>query len=125
MAHVYFKPDQEIQALAGTFGGIIYRPTEDGHTSAYIRPRKELPKNATAEQRAEYRRQTTIDDCEIKVQRLMEDGLKAMKQRRAIRMRISRLYDKLNDEKLPEKEVKEKIMEAYKKKRLKNEVEKG
>lgn len=40
-------------------------------------------------------------------------------------MRIGRLYDKFNDDKLPEEEVIEKIMEAYKKKRLKAEAEKG
>lgn len=40
-------------------------------------------------------------------------------------MRIGRLYDKFNDDKLKEEEVIGKIMDAYKQKRLKNEAEKG
>lgn len=125
MARVIFKPDQPIQGLNGTLYGITYRPAADGHTTAYIRPQKELPKNATADQRAAYRRHVVIDNCESEVQQLMTDQLEAMSKRRAIRMRIGRLYDKFNDDKLPEEEVIEKIMEAYKKKRLKIEVEKG
>jgi len=125
MARVVFKPDQPIQGLAGTLGGITYRPTADGHTSAYVRPQMELPKKATAEQRAAYRRHIVLDYCEREVQHLMADQLEAMDRRRAIRMRIGRLYDKFNDDKLKEEEVIGKIMDAYKQKRLKNEAEKG
>lgn len=125
MARVIFKPDQPIQGLNGTLCGITYRPAADGHTTAYIRPQKELPKNATADQRAAYRRHIVLDYCEREVQHLMADQLEAMDRRRAIRMRIGRLYDKFNDDKLPKEEVIGKIMDAYKQKRLKNEAEKG
>lgn len=124
MARVTFEKDQPIQNLSGTYGGISYRPAPDGHTSAYVRQEMKLPKNATAEQRAAYRRHVVIDHCEIEVQRLMPNAIEAMDRRRAIRMRVARLYNKYNDDKLPEVEVIGKIMDAYKQKRLKNEIEK-
>ena len=124
MARVIFKPDQPTQNLKGTLGGITYRSAADGHTMAYSRQEMKLPKNATAVQRATYRRHVVINYCESEAQQLMTNQLEAMDKRRAIRMRIGRLYDKLNDAKLPEEEVIEKIMEAYKQKRLNKDVEK-
>lgn len=113
MARVYFKKNQPTQSLHGCYAGVIYRETATNNTSGFFKPSIDLPDDATAEQRAEYRRRVIIDNCERTAQLQMEDSQQAMKERRAIRMRLLRLYAKLNDDNLEESEVENKIMEAY------------
>ena len=93
MARVEFDPNQPIQSLSGSIGRVSFR-TVFGRTFVTKRPEPVLPKNPTRQQRAQFKKQTIIDNCLTILQEQIPDLQEAINMRPKIRDRIVRLYKK-------------------------------
>ena len=103
MANVKFKDSQPIQALSGTLGDLTFR-TVNGRTHVFQRAEPVLPKNPTRKQRAQFKRQTIINNCISILQSQYEDIREAMAMRPIIKDRLTYLYKKyVKDIKAPTK----------------------
>ena len=115
MAKVTFKPGQPIQSLSGTLGRMTFR-TIYGHTSVFEKPEPTLPKNATRKQKAQFKKQTIIDNCLTILQSEITDIQKAINARKLIRDRIVNLYKKFAPTIKAPTKLQRKIMETYREK---------
>ena len=93
MAKITFKKGQPVQSLSGSVGRITYR-TVNGRTYMHRRSEPVLPKNPTRQQRAQFKRQSIIDNCLAILQNQYEDIGEAIAMRSKIRDRLKYLYKK-------------------------------
>ena len=93
MAQIQFKKDQPIQALSGTFGNITFK-TVNGRTFGRSRVTPGLPKNASDEERATYKKRTIINTCISILQGEIADLQEAITMRPKIKKRVDYLYQK-------------------------------
>lgn len=112
MARVKFNPGQPIQSLSGTLGNAVFR-TMYGRTFVFERARPVLPKNATREQKARYRRRVMVDECVRILQDEIEDITEAIAMRKKILERVGYLYDKYVQEIKAPTKLQRKIMGEY------------
>jgi len=112
MAKITFNPNQPVQSLSGTLGDLTFR-TINGRTYVSQRPEPVLPKNPTRKQRAQFKRQTIINNCINILQSQYEDIQEAIAMRPIIKDRLTYLYKKyVNDIKAPTK-LQKAIMTDY------------
>ena len=112
MAIVTFNPNQPIQALSGTVGGITFR-TMHGRTYVHSRPEPVLPENPTRQQRALFKQRTIIDQCLAILQSQYEDIQEAITMRKKIRDRLTCLYKKFAPTIKARTKLQRKIMTEY------------
>ena len=93
MAQIQFKKDQPIQALSGTVGNITFK-TVNGRTFCRSRVTPALPKDATDEERATYKKRTIINTCISILQGEIADLQEAITMRPKIKKRVDYLYQK-------------------------------
>jgi hypothetical protein len=110
MAKVTLMPG--IESISGTIGNVTFR-TINGKTFMSKRSEPCLPKGATREQKAQYKKRTLVNTCVVLVQSQMEDMLEAIAQRKKIRDRICYLYEKLSPEIKVRTKLQKAIMSAY------------
>ena len=101
-----------IESISGTIGNVTFR-TINGKTFMSKRSEPGLPKGATREQKAQYKKRTMVNACVVLVQSQMEDVLDAIEQRKKIRDRICYLYEKLSPEIKGRTKLQKAIMSAY------------
>ena len=112
MAHVTFNPNQPIQALSGNIGNVFFR-TRNGQTYMFSKDDPVLPKNATRQQRAQFKRRQIIDQCVMILQEQISDLEKALAMRTTIRNRIVRLYNQFSKEIKARTKLQRAIMREY------------
>ena len=113
MARIKFREGQPIQSLSGTLGNMTFR-TVNGRTQVFQRAEPILPKNPTRKQRAQFKRQTIINNCISILQSQYEDIQEAMAMRPTIKDRLTYLYKKyVKDIKAPTKLQRAIITEYY------------
>lgn len=112
MAQITFNPNQPIQALSGTVGGVTFR-TMYGRTYVHSRTEPVLPENPTRQQRERFKQRTIIDQCVDILQSQYEDMQIAIAMRPKIRDRIVRLYKKYAPTIKARTKLQRKIMTEY------------
>ena len=110
MAKVTLMPG--IESISGTVGNVTFR-TINGKTFMSKRKAPVLPKDATRQQKAQFRKRKVVDTCVVLVQAQKEDILEAIGQRKKIRDRICYLYEKLSPEIKARTKLQKAIMSAY------------
>ena len=96
MADITFNPDQPIQSLSGAYGNLVFRTLRSGRTVVHTR---EFP--------------TLIDECVGEIQVKMASVEEAIEQRKAIKLRVTRLYKALRAGTDDDGELKKRILMAY------------
>ena len=96
MAIFIFKKDQPIQSLSGTCGDLTFRTLPSGRTVGHIHELTSL-----------------IDVCVASIQDKMSNIPEAIRQRRAIKKRVTRLHNKLRPTTDDDAELRKRILMAY------------
>ena len=96
MATFIFKKDQPIQSLSGTCGDLTFRTLPSGRTVGHIHELTSL-----------------IDECVGEIQVKMASVEEAIEQRKAIKLRVTRLYKALREGTDDDGELKKRILMAY------------
>ena len=112
MARVTFKEGQPIQALSGRIGRLVFQ-TRNGKTFVHEHLEPELPADANRKAKAKFRRMEMVQNCVTILQEEMSDISEALKQRKKIQERISRLYDKYVKNIKAKTKLQRRIIEEY------------
>ena len=112
MAKVTFQKGQPIQALSGTAGNLTFR-TKNGRTFVRVKHEPTLPKNATREQKAQFKKQTIINNCLTILQGEITDVQEAIRLRHTIRKRIVYIYKKFEPDIKARYKLQKTIIDEY------------
>lgn len=112
MAKIEFKEGSPIQSLSGTIGNMTFR-TRNGRTYVTQRAERELPDDASREEKRAYRRRQMIQECVQILQAEIKDIEEAIRMRYKIYVRIAALYDKYVGEIKARTKLQKQIMTAY------------
>ena len=112
MAKIEFKEGSPIQSLSGTLGNMTFRSI-NGRTYVTQRAERELPEDASREEKRAYRRRQMIQDCVQILQAEIIDIEEAIRMRYKIYVRIAALYDKYVGEIKAPTKLQKQIMTEY------------